>query len=445
MLVTCSIYRAPCAFVLLGLVFSTNFAVAYRHGGNVQIKPQQYESEPQFTFNTAQRVSNTEADRPWLVDFHVELEILNSRIQNSTPFAKGDLDRSLDIDRGWIRSPLGDLEWGEITVGRIHPWEVSLNPNALDPWGLAGSYQGQNRGIALGADLTDRVFPSPILLGWIGVHYWSDPIALRPFQWGVTISPIFIPTLGSAFDFDTVSSPGRRQFAGQRFKVMTEHGEMPVRFESVEPKNILINPQLMAQAYWDLNSVTEGLENWAWISNAPESDPSPGAILRYEELGGTRYAVTKPEFPRRWTAGNTLLWTPQRIGRYFRNYAFFSTVLAQDDSRLAWEVGAQNQFIRLSYLNEFNRNAVRAAGAYTDQLIQYQGQYPLGDFTPYWGAKHHLHFKDAWFRTGVRARLVRNTTLELGTDIFVASDQSYFSPWQYNDRVFAAFSWDIGP
>ncbi|MBI1860645.1 MAG: hypothetical protein HYR96_06985 [Deltaproteobacteria bacterium] len=408
-------------------------AYSYDRTAAVSVTPQYFSDSPGVTLSSYQRFSNAYANSPWMWGYHIEIGTdLASNLHSG--------NHSIDLDRAWYRSPFAETNLGgEITWGRIHPWEVSLNPESLRPWGLAGSLQGQNRGVSLGPVTNHSNFPSPTLLGWVGVHYWSDPVSSDSFQWGLSMTPITIPTMGSSFEFGNNSSHTR--FGRTGGTIQTESGTLPIRFEADNStaRNIIAQPQVMIQSYWDLNRVTLGLENWSWISNAPRPNPLLGAVSRIDTSTGQSVAVVSPLFPRQWTVGNTTQWSP---GNY-RGYSFFSTLLYQDDPNWGFEVGAKNRFVRFSYLNQFGNRSVPES-RYTGSFMQYEGQYPLGQFTPYWGAKHHMALKDAWFRTGVRTSIGRDTSLDVGADIFAGATGSYFSQWQDNDRIYATLTWDLG-
>lgn len=432
---SCHPNRYPCALRMLGKRFllAASFPVLVGVGmasplravtEGVRLEPHYYAGprgfEPLFQSNFSVWKS-WKTDRT-LVSAHAEFE------------TQGRLDRSIDLDRAWVVTEGRALQ---IFWGRMHPWEVieksggkftGFGNESGRPWSLLGSAQAQNRGVLLGAP--GSVFPSPVLLGWIGPHAWVS--SSESWGAGFSITPFFVPSLGSEVTLGDETSAGR--FGRRPPGYIDVNGTtIPIRYRIDRSRiweDVLFRPQAMAQARWRYH---ESMVAWAFVSYAPRPDPSPETSGYVQVTDATVHAVAevKPSFPYQWLAGLSHEYSLDQ------DWQLFLTVSYQQTPRWGYEAGVKHLYGALSYLNETPSGDDR----YTDELVQFELQYPLSVCTPYAGIKRHLGLEGTWLRAGLRASLGSAWSFDLGSDIFAGGEESYFGEWRTNDRVYGVLRW----
>ncbi|MCM2324031.1 MAG: hypothetical protein NDJ90_12295 [Oligoflexia bacterium] len=370
-------------------------------------------SEPSFQSVVSSQVK-WEEEKTWQLSAHFQGETLGRR------------DASVDLDRAWLRT-------GQVTWGRAHPWEVSENPNATRPWHLLAQSQPQNRGILLGEGLaptpiSPTSFPAPILLGWIGAHYWSGPITDSEFQWGLSASPFFVPSLGSEVLLSGPTGASTARFGRRPPELLDADGvRLPIRYEldrSNLLEDVLLQPQLMAQARWK--------ETWLTLSRAPAPGPTPdtSGFLRVSDSGVQAVAVVKPRFPQLWTSTLTQRWNPSLL----------TSLLASSDGVSAAELRLEKPAWALSYSSKLSG----PDALFLEHLVQGEIRASFRAFSGSLGAMSHLGQGDLWLRAGVTHPVSDRGNVRLGFDIFSGPDGSYFGEWRTNDRLFLNLEWQVG-
>lgn len=426
--------------VVIGLVVGA-FARGAARESSLRVDPHAYggprgnEPRTQLVAGTVQSWRETKTRSPWEISLHLEGETAGRR------------DISFDLDRAWIFTPLAhDADWG-VAWGRVHPWDIARHPEAQRPWGLLGRQSPQNQGVLLGYGLSPHSLePSPILLGWLGAHFWSDIDNDDTFAWGVSVTPFFLPTMGpeltlSATDPATTGRFGRRPPGFVEVNGQT----LPLRYELDRARifeDIVLQPQLAAQARI---RETKDLETWLWISRAPSPEPTfdTQEFLRVREDSVQAFAMVKPRFEQRWTSAVTQRWT------FLDTQALVATAHVGTDKYGGGELGWQTPYTYFALAHELPLGTIEARagekeGRYLDWLAQADALAPLGNFTLHTGAKRHLKQTDLWWRSGVRYALSREADLDLATDLFAGPDRSYFGEWRTNDRVSLVLRWEVG-
>jgi hypothetical protein len=353
--------------------------------------------------------------------------------------AVGRRDLSVDLDRFWLRTSLVSSKSGPAFFwGRLHPWDLSENPNGREPWGYLAQGEAQNRGILLGYGFDpEQNAPVPILSGWFGAHYWSDISHREAFQWGASASPLFVPSMGSAVDFSVGGNPnvgrfGRRPPGTLEF----EKSSFPIRYEIDRPRileDVLLKPQLMGQILFRLSEEPWSNRDWATLSRAPAPDPAfeAAGFLRIGQEGVEAVAKVRPLFPQRTRLALTHRTEPP-------NSPFHSALLISlgvgDDRRWGYEAGVDSDFFSVSLANEQPFAEAKEPfsideGKYLQGLVQVDGKLPLKWGTIYFGGKAHWQGQDFWLRGSFRLPVGKKASFDLGADLFNGGAGSYFGEW----------------
>lgn len=419
------------------LAWSAAIAAPLREG-HLRLDPHAYagprggEPRQQLVAQTVQRFSSPDPRRPWEVSVHLEGETMGRR------------DLSLDVDRAWIFLPVSE-EGAGVALGRVHPWDLSRDPNARRPWGLLAGQSPQNYGVLLGYGFDhESPEPSPILLGWVGAHFWSDVENRSPVAWGVSATPFFVPSLGSEVALSPTESAAAGRFGRRPPGTVEVNGEiLPLRYEIDKSRvfqDVIFNPQVMAQGRLksDLG------ETWGFLSRAPSPEATfdTTEYLRVTNESLNAVAIVRPKFVPRWTSGITHvvpLGTQKVLGSLY----------AASDHWWGAEAGLANDFFSASLAHELawgpiERRDGESDGRYLDWLLRTTAQLPAGDFLFYGGAATHLSQGDVWLRLGNRYTLSPSAHLDLGADLFSGPDRSYFGEWRTNDRFSLVFAWEVG-
>lgn len=377
-------------------------------------------------------------DHNWDVALHFEGEALGRR------------DVSLDIDRAWFSFPISESEL--FYVGRIHPFDISNHPAATQPWSLLGSLQPQNRGILLGYGYgRNKTLPEPVLLGWVGLHFWSDRSQTRTFQWGLSVSPLFVPTMGSEVTFSQTESVRVGRFGRRPPGTVEVDGKLyPIHFEIDRSRiwqDVLFQPQVLAQLKLQTSERTPQFETWLNVQRAPNPEPtfSSSEYLLVRENSVEAFAKISPRFEERFSSNLAQRWN---IPGAPMQMALMGSLWVSDDHYWGYEFGAQSEHLDLSFMNEETYSAITKAhqetgGRYADLLAQAQLKLPMDTVTLYTGVKRHLSQEDFWILVGVRTPLMNKMYLDSGLDLFSGSESSYFGEWRTNDRISFVLSWEF--
>lgn len=433
----------------IGIVFSfwSGLGIAAESKTTLLFEPHSYQGTRGDEVSTQaiglikQNLSQHDSSTPWKVDFHFEGETLGRR------------DVSLDLDRAWIDLPLAQNPTAsKLTLGRIHPWDLSHHPDGENPWGLTANGFAQNRGILLGYGYgADTHLPSPLLLGWLGTHYWSDRSNQERVQWGASFTPFFIPSMGSDVTL-TPKDPARVGRFGRRppGTVEVDGKVYPIRFEVDKSRvweDVLFHPQAMAQLQFNSSEIHPTSQTWLSLFLAPNPEPTFGSKdhLNITNDSVEAYAKISPKYEERLGASLTQKWNftllPFRL-------AFLATLAFYDDRHWGYEVGAESDYLRLSLLDERTYGNIEKkfetnSSHYADLLAQADLKIPIYSVTLYGGVKRHLHQEDLWLRSGVRLYLLKKLSLDMGMDLFGGGDLSYFGEWRTNDRIYSMLAWEF--
>ncbi|MBL7714940.1 MAG: hypothetical protein JNL01_05690 [Bdellovibrionales bacterium] len=400
-------------------------------------------TEPKFqtVAQTSLRFRSTTQDRTqsqWTLQLHAESEL------------DGRRDRSFDLDRAWYSWATGSME---LTLGRIHPWDISGNLEANRPWGYAQQLQPQNRGILLGQGFlgsNDEVFPQPVLLGWLGVHTWSSPSRKGRFQWGLSATPFFIPNLGSEVSFSTTEDASAGRF-GRRPPGTIDVGGgnlLPLRYRLDDSRifqDVILNPQLGLNMRAEITSELTGHYSFQYSPSA-EADPTTSGFVSVSGSGVNAIAEVTPRFPKSLIGTLTHVWKPSRL---LGNTKFFLTVAGNTLGRVGFETGMSFKSVTITYLTERPQpssggSASSAGGSYTNQMVQMDVALNL---TPRWGLfggfKVDPVEHDSWVRLVSKHPISARAQLDFGAEAFAGSEGTYFSEWRTNDRIYVAFTWRL--
>lgn len=410
----------------------------------IRVDPHQYlggrGSEPmsQLAIQGKLDWSNLSSPYPWKIQLHGDFESM------------GRKDNSIDIDRAWVEIPLEKESGPLVVLGRIHPLDISRNFEAKRPWGYLAQSQPQNRGILLGSPFTNGVFPDPTIQGWLGGHFWSDSRYQKAFQWGVSASPVFVPSMGASVDYSgPVASragrfgrqaPGYVEIKGQRYSIDYE-------IDTSEISNEVLQPQLMAHTYGRLGGPSLQWESWLVIRRAPSVEPTLTAVgkLDLRENTPQARATVRPTFPERFSTSLSQRITSDSLPK---NSALFTSLEWEETGRFGGEIGFEIWNISLAYANEYRPARDTAYSLedapYSQHLLQVDAKLPASFATFYGGAKWHFTTGGAWIRAGVRSDITKTLGVDLGTDLFVGGRDSFFGEWRTNDRVYLGLTWRLG-
>ena len=360
--------------------------------------------------------------------------------------ALGRHDSSLDLDRAWWRPS------SHFTLGRIHPWELTGNPEATRPWGMAANTQAQNQGIGLGTLDRHDPFPEPVMMGWLGVHAHSDlsKIRTKEARWAFSASPLFVPSLGSQVTLSPTESTSTSRFGRRPPTSLDVSGtQLPLRYR-VDTGNlfqdILLQPQAMAQFATPLFS--EQWQNYFSVSRSPQVNPDPttSGFIQVGQESVYAVAVVQPSFPERWRG----FWRSDLvIGS--SGFSLFHSIAWSQGSGSQVELGGEYAHEDFSLKGSWS-GAVQtvAIGAnsdanYIDHLLQTEALVPV---TPklQWlsGAKVHLTQNGVWLRTSLLLHTGKKLTMSFGGEAFSGNESAYFGEWRTNDRLWVGMEWRVG-
>lgn len=398
-------------------------------------------TEPKFqtVAQTSLRFRSGTQDREqshWVLQLHAESEL------------DGRRDRSFDLDRAWYSWVSPKME---LTVGRIHPWDISGNLEANRPWGYAQQFQPQNRGILLGQGFlgsNDEVFPQPVLLGWVGLHTWSNPSRKDKFQWGASVTPFFVPNLGSEVSFSATEDASAGRF-GRRPPGTIDVGGgtlLPLRYKLDDSRilqDVILNPQVAVQARTEITPELTGHYSVQYSPSA-EADPQTSGFVSVTGSGVNAVAEVTPRFPKSVIGTMTHVWRP---ARFSGNTKFFLTLAGNTLGRMGLETGISFKSFTVTYLTErpqSSNGAPSSGGSYANQLIQMDVALTA---SPRWGIfggfKYDPLEGDSWIRFVSKHPISNRAQLDFGAEAFAGSDNTYFSEWRTNDRVYVAFTWRL--
>jgi hypothetical protein len=396
--------------------------------------------------------------------------------------ALGSQNINVDLNRIGYHSKEA---WGEVTLGRIHPWETraqAVNPSGLPqenksyrPWSLHGQTQAQNLGLELGFPhlnaLPESPFRSPILAGWLGAHVWIPDGPSVPIEFSASASPFFIPTLGSQVRFSESRATQTGRF-GRTPPSSVQMGDtlLPLYYR-INTENLInevvLQPQLMIQARVESqNSAQDGwlqkakLESHFWISRAPQPDPTADTegTIRVSDEEIAAVAEVTPAFPQRWTFG---LSERVRIPRLKIELHFdMNAALSANGKGLppGAQLGIQTQALGLqwyvSYLYRANSDSTQSTSdvSTASEMILEKSLLQAEvskSFSERWhaslGTQVQLRENSSlWIASAITYRpLASPFRLQLTGDVFAGSTGTYFGEWRTNDRIALIASYNL--
>jgi len=373
--------------------------------------------------------------------------------------------------------------WGEVTVGRIHPWETgvqSVDPSGLPlwnpsyrAWSLHGQTQAQNLGLELGfPNLNappESAFRNPILAGWLGAHVWIPEGPSIPIDFSASASPFFLPTIGSQVRFSESQATQIGRFGRSPPNTVQVGDALLPLYYRINSENLIqevvLQPQFMIQArVRSQNSAEEGWlekaqwDSHFWISRAPQPDPVADAegTIRVSESEIAAVAEVTPAFPQRWTFG---LSERVRIPTWNVDlHLDMNAALSSSGKNLppGAQIGLQAQALGLnwyfSYLYRANPSGSTSMGTPTESLFEnslFQAEIRK-TFSERWhfsfGSQAHLHENSSlWLASALTYTPIASALrLQLTGDVFAGGIGSYFGEWRANDRValVASYNWE---
>jgi len=378
--------------------------------------------------------SSSTSSSSWNLVLHAEFETLGIR------------DRSIDLDRAWIQT-LPKTSPFSLIVGRIHPWDVSENPLGRDPFSASATQHAQNRGVLLGYGWDrGKPTPSPILMGWLGVHLWSDPSGNAPWAFGFSASPLFVPTLGSEV---SISENGPQQVGrfGRRppGRALINGAEVPIRYSIANYRlleDVLLHPQFLFQSRLQTSEDSSlRWKGWLTLSRAPSPDPviQSQGFLKVTDENLSVLALVEPSFPQQWMADFSQVLI---LGRELDAPKIVGSIYAKENGSKGLELGLQKYLTKFSVMNNQWSGSSEDYGAW---LIRLDSEFhlPFLNLKLYGGWYQHWLKKDSWMRAAISVPLSQSAQLNLGTDIFSGDPSTYFGEWRTNDRLFAVLQWEI--
>ena len=421
-------------------------------GSTFEIEPIAYfgprDEEPLQQGISLLQVRKERADEGFFANGHVQLEL------------RGDQNVNADLDRiGYLSRE----KWGWVTLGRIHPWELTSIPThadgmsrpsaAYNPWSLNGQTQAQNLGLELGFFAPEQAFRQPVLAGWLGIHIDLPENADFPVSISASASPFFIPTIGGQVRFSSTESTKTGRFGRTPpASVLVGGATLPLFYRVNTDRlfdDILLQPQFMVQAKY--HSRTEGAARWSshfWIERAPQPDPTASATgtIRVSESSVSAIAEITPAFPQRWTLGMTEV---VRIDE--SDLEFFVSVngaIGTESNSLppGAELGGRWGRISASLLHRLSSTESGSQtditsnpdSAYERALLQIQATAkPLETLTAALGTQLQLTSTDSVRISGQITYQVPASpwSLQLSGDLFGGSNGTWFGEWRTNDRL----------
>lgn len=415
-------------FVLTLLSLSSFFAHCLESNTRLQIDPHIYSgirgNEPQQQLVGS--VHQNWLGAKWQIYAHAEFESLERR------------DLSLDLDRFWYQFSLdGKKDTQRLYIGRIHPYNISQNPAAENPFGLLAKNQARTMGLLLGYGYDGlSLEPKPLLMGWLGLHYWGES---DNFGWGFSASPFFLPDSGPEIFLSPNSPVSVGRFARRPSETVVINGQtLPIRYELDRSKlfsEVIFQPQWMGTAKIKWNS-----KNTLWLnvsrSPTPETSFNANSIIRVDANRADVLAIVRPQYLEKWEASLTNAYQFAEI------FHLITNVYANSFQNWGWELGIHSKIFNIGLMNEYSPQKV--VGAYGEWLLSAGLHFKLGVFELYSGLMTHLTQSDLWARAAIQYPIEKNMTLNFGTDIFTGNEQSYFGEWRTNDRLFMLFQWQVG-
>lgn len=399
-------------------------------GTSVYSAPTNVDSAAQFSLH-ADFTAGTSSGR-WFLNPFAEVQ------------AGGKFRYSIDLPQAWWEVSPADSQ-SSIVLGRVHPLQLLKSSEADRGWGLMVQTQAVSGGLNLGPRM-GLAFSEPALVGWLGAHWMNSRSG--SFRFGVSASPVFIPSMGAGVDFDSSGVATSSRFA-RSVPAYADLGGgtlVPIRYRidmSSVLTDVVLQPQLAAFFSAD---VTENLHT-AWIlqrAPTPEPDLATSGYLQATPTDVYAVAQVKPGFPERLSL---LGMADVSTGRGLWSPVFFVNARAREDRLLDGEIGVRTQFASLSYTDRLMApigGALIEGPVLLSRWLQLDAAWPLAPrWTVYGGMKRHLSQRDLWLAAGVRTE-VAGFRATLGMDVFAGDDSSWYGEWRANDRVMLTFSRGLG-
>jgi hypothetical protein len=352
----------------------------------------------------------------------------------------GRRDTSIDIPEAWYSVSVKSFD---VKLGRIHPWHFSKKSIYSKIWNFEAQYtQSFNRGVLLGNNGTQALFPMSQMSGWLGMHVWSDKSRKKNIQWGLSVTPYFLPSLGPEVILSEDKPLSTSRF-GRRTpeSVLIENQYVPLRYKIDQSRvyeDVINNPQMDFTIHFK-NWPEKNLKTWLSVRRQPQPNPESevNGFVQVTNNGVFAMAEVQPKFPSYWQTSMT-----QVVG--FPHADFYFTIFDRQ-TLFGYDMGIQSKFFYLNYsdLNDYLKTDPLKQDQYGEHLVQLELRLPIKNIEFATGLKSHAERYDMWVRNRVRLNLgkKKNTSLEVGNDLFAGANNTYFGEWRSNDRIYFAINW----
>lgn len=348
-----------------------------------------------------------------------------------------------DVTSLWFGlAPEGSRARPRWVLGRVHPWSLSGNPELERPWGYLAQTELRSTSLGLGSghgsDFSMQAQPE--LVGWIGLHYWSNTTRPRDFQWGFSVTPLTErEPLGSNSGGFRPAIPTELAWSGQRIPLtVTNASTLPDR-------RFILAPQVALTARLQSIEAVPFWSGWLQAARTAVTDPVWSANPVIQNNSSDLHATSSldPTYPAYWSLSLLQIFRPTREGRLF-----VTTRWVADTGTFGIEGGIGGKTWSLSMQNEWAAHTQQIVSLsptpYSEMLGQLSWVQPWGNsWATLIEARSHVFQNDLWLRTGVQLRINKGLSLDAGVDLFSGSDISYFGAWRAQDRVFMGLNWDL--
>jgi len=434
------------------LVFFNETPARSDWGGDIAVEPIAYfgprSEEPLQQGIALVQLRHGRAEEGFFLNAHAQLELL------------GDGNLNADLNRIGYQSR---ETWGNVSLGRIHPWETRILPQKEDgmsrlsaaygPWSLNGQTQAQNLGLELGFPDSGSAWRQPVLSGWLGIHVEIPETATLPVSFSASASPFFLPTIGSQVRFSTTEPTRIGRFGRSPPAAVLVNGvELPLFYKVNTDRlldDIILQPQLMVQAVYQSKVEDRGrFSSHFWLERAPRPDPAASAngTLQVSETAVSALAEITPAFPQRWTLGFTETYLSP--SREFEAHAAANAAIGAEAASLPLgaELGMRWHSFSGSLLHRFSAPATASAqgissnsgSAFERMLLQLHWLQPWSEtLSLASGLQWHLNSPDSVRIAGQLTYQPVSSPwlLQLNGELFGGGAGTWFGEWRTNDRI----------
>lgn len=348
-----------------------------------------------------------------------------------------------DVTELWLGfTPGGSKSRPRWVLGRIHPWALSQNPELDRPWGYLAQTELRSTSLSLGTaqNAEYSMQSKPDLVGWTGLHYWSNTARARDFQWGFSFTPFTErEPLGSNSGAFRPAIPTELAWEGQRIPLTVTNSS------SLEARRFLVEPQVVLTARVQTIESIPFWSGWLQGGRTAVTDPVWKANPVITTSTGDLHASSSidPNYPANWNVSLIQVFRPTREGR-----VFVTTRYVADNGTFGIEAGVGGATWSASFQNEWiptnNQIVSLSPTPYSEMLAQVSWIQPWGErFATLVEARSHFLQGDLWLRTGAQFRVGKGISIDAGVDLFSGTDISYFGAWRAQDRVFVGINWDL--